>query len=193
MPRWVTAALVTLLAACGGRTGGPRGDPLEVVRAAPERTLRHATARVDAAAPDARSGGPVRLGDPRPGLPVTGPGSPAAYPELSFTTAVVDLVRGAAEAVPYGGTAVRGVSTFRYETVIEVDQAVRATPQERRATLEELAGRLRAPAFYADVWVDGEGRLRRVQLPVEKTVRRPGSRERRVPKVVTVDYFDFSG
>jgi len=105
---------------------------------------------------------------------------------------LVDLVRGALEVVSYGGTAVREASTFRYETVIDVEAAVRATPGARRAAVRALADRLRSSAFYADVWVDGEGRIRRVQVPVEKTTKRPGNRDRSKPRLITVDLFDFA-
>ena len=105
---------------------------------------------------------------------------------------VVDLVRGAVEVVSYGGTAVREASTFRYEIVIDVEAAVRATPEGRKAAVRHLADRLGAAAFYADVWVDGEGRIRRVQLPVDKTVQRPGNRDRSRPRLITVDLFAFA-
>ena len=189
MRRWLTA-LVLLPAACAGGGGAPRGDPLAVVRAAPDRTFAHAAARVEAAAPDASSAGRVRLADPDARLQTSGP-DPGDYPELSQPLALVDLVRGAVEVRPYGGTAVRGASTFRYETVIDVARAVRETPETRRPRVGAFADLLKASSFYADVWVDGRGRLRRVQVPVEKTPRRPGSRERGTPRLITVDLFDF--
>lgn len=191
MRRWFAALLVPALAVCGGTTAGSRGEPEAVVGAAPDRTIDHGTAQVEAAAPDASSAGRLRLSDPGAHLQPAGPGPGHAYPELDQPLAVVDLVRGAVEVVSYGGTAVRGVSTFRYETLIDVDRAIRSTPPERREALHAFADRLPARTFYADVWVDGEGRIRRVQLPVDKTAERPGSRERAKPRLVTVDLFDY--
>jgi hypothetical protein len=133
----------------------------------------------------------VRFPGPGAELQPTGPGSGKDYPELRHPLALVDLVRGALEVVSYGGTAVRDASTFRYETVIDVEAAVRATPDERKAAVRAMADRLGAPAFYADVWVDAEGRIRRVQVPVEKTVERPGNRDRSRPRLITVDFFAF--
>lgn len=194
MRRWfpvlLVPGLVALLGACGTETGR-RADPDTVVRSAPDRTLAETAAQVEAAAPDASSGGRVRLGDPEAQLQLSGPGASHDYPELGHPSAVVDLVRGAVEVVSYGGAAVRDASTFRYETVIDVERAVRATPDARQAAVRALADRLRAPTFYADVWVDGEGRLRRVQMPVAKTTKRPGFRDRSRPSLVTVDFFAF--
>ena len=191
MRRWFALLLLPALAACGGTTAGSAGEPEVVVGAAPDRTIEQATARVEAAAPDASSAGRLRLSDAGARLQPSGPGPDHHYPELSQPLAVVDLVRGAMHMVSYGGTAVRGVSTFRYETLIDVDRAIRSTPEARREALRAFADRLSARSFYADVWVDGQGRIRRVQLPVEKTAQRPGSRDRRKPKLVTVDLFDY--
>ena len=191
MPRWPTALLLVLLAGCGAGTEGPRGRPEAVVGAAPDRTFEQATVRVEAAAPDASSAGTVRLGDAEARLRPVGPSPAGTYPELDQPLAVLDLVRGATDVVPYGGTAVRGASSFRYETMIHVDRALLRTPEPRRAALRALADRLGAPAFYADVWVDGRGRIRRVQVPVDKTTQRPGARDRRIPRLVTVDFFDY--
>ncbi len=193
MRRSFAALLVAALGACGGASAGPSGDPEAVVGAAADRTIQGATAQVEAAAPDASSSGRLRLSDPEARLHPTGPGAAKGYPELSHPLAVVDLVRGALEVVSYGGTAVRGTSTFRYETLIDVDLAIRSTSEARREALRGFADQLPARVFYADVWVDGEGRIRRVQLPVDKTLERPGSRDRRRPRLVTVDFFDYRG
>jgi hypothetical protein len=183
--------LVTVPGACGAdRTGGPRGAPEAIVRRAPDRTLAEGTARVEAAAPGAQSRGRLRLDEPGQ-LRLAGRQAAKGYPELAHPLAVVDLVRGAVAVEPYGGIAVRGVSTFRYETVLNVERALRATPADRLPRVEAVARMLGAPAFYADVWVDSQGRLRRVQVPVVKTTQRPETRDRRTPDLITVDLFDF--
>ncbi|HEX2064373.1 MAG TPA: hypothetical protein VHE80_08125 [Acidimicrobiales bacterium] len=198
MSRWlqltgpIAVAALTVASGCGPDGDTPvRGEPEAVVRRAPDRTLAAAVARVEGAAPGARSRGEVELDDPSRRLPLTGRRAAQGYPELSYPAAVVDLVRGAVAVESYGGVAVRGVSTFRYEMVVNVERALRSTPPDRRPQVAALAGMLGAPAFYADVWVDEEGRLRRVQLPVEKTTKRPASRDRRTPDLVTIDFFDF--
>ena len=178
------------LAGCGTeRTPAARGEPEVVVRTSPDRTFQGVSARVEAAAPDASSQGEVRLDGGYQRLAVVGHGGHKGYPELEEPLALVDLVRGAVSVVSYGGTAVRGTSTFRYQLVIDTEKAIAASPPHRQAALRAFAGRLGPALFYADVWIDGQGRLRRVQLPIEKTTRRPVRRE--APRLVTVDLFDF--
>jgi len=193
--RWVAlAALVATAAmgACGeGRSGGPRGEPEVVVRSSPDRTFAATAVSLDASAADAQSTARVVLVDPPTALEVRGPGPAADYPELADPLALVDMVRGAVAVEPYGGQAIRGVSSFRYELVVNVDRALAASPSHRRDEVAALAGRMGRPSFYADVWVDGDGRLRRIQVPVDKATKRPGNRDRNTPAVVTVDLFDY--
>ncbi|MGH9157166.1 MAG: hypothetical protein ACRD1K_15305 [Acidimicrobiales bacterium] len=189
----VTVGLV-ILAACGqGRTGGPRGEPAAVVRSAPDLTFGAGAASLEASAADAQSTARVTFASPPASLDVRGPGrSSDDYPELADPLALVDMVRGAVEVVSYGGVSVRGVSTFRYELLVNVERALVATPDQRRDRVTALAGRFASPTFYADVWVDGAGRVSRVQVPVDKSIGRPGNRDRTTPAVVTVDLFDYS-
>lgn len=188
----LAAAALLGVAACGSdRTGGPRGEPVAVVDAAPDRTIAAGRARFDATAPDAARSGTVVFDGGETTGEATGPNA-GAHPELADPGSVVDLVRGAISPVAYGGAAVRGVSTFRYEVVINVERSVAETPPARRARMEEFARALGGAALYADVWIDGDGRLVRVQLPVEKTTQRPPDRARELPRLITVDYFDFT-
>lgn len=186
-----TAALVGG-AACGSdRTGGPRGEPAAVVDAAPDRTFAAGRASFDATGPDAARSGTVDFAAGVATGETTGVNT-GGHPELADPVSVVDLVRGAISPVAYGGAAVRGESTFRYEIVINVERSVAETPPARRARMEEFARVLGGPALYADVWIDAAGRLRRVQLPVEKTTQRPPDRARELPRLITVDFSDFA-
>ena len=190
--RVASVALAVAVAgpACGSdRTGGPEGEPQEVVDAAPDRTLRAGSAKFEAGAPDARRTGEVDFGSPE----VAAGDEVTPYPELNDPRSVVDLVRGAIAAESYGGAAVRGVSTFRYEAVVNVERAVAETPAERRPAMQEFARSLGAPAFYVDLWIDGEGRLRRVQIPREHVTERPEARSKVLPQFLTVDFFEFAG
>lgn len=195
MARWDSLLLVVAVTlgatACGAdRTGGPRGDPQAVVDAAPDHTVAAGGASFDATTPDGTRSGAVTFGADGT---ASGRATGRDQPELSDPASVVDLVRGALSSVAYGGAAVRGTSTFRYETVINVERAVAETPTDRRPRMEAFAQALGAPAFYADVWIDGKGRLRRVQVPVEKTTERPPDRAKVLPRLVTVDFFDYDG
>lgn len=197
MRRWdsyfVAVAVALGGVACGNdRTGGPRGAPQAVVDAAADSTVAAGGAAFDATAPDAERKGFVAFG---PAAKVTGAldgRNATTHPELADPASVVDLVRGALGSVAYGGAAVRGSSTFRYEVVINVERAVAETPAASQARMEAFAAALGAPAFYADVWIDTDGRLRRIQLPVEKTTKRPPDRSKMLPRLVTVDFFNFA-
>lgn len=184
-------ALLAVLggAACGAeRTGGPRGEPQEIVDAAPDRTLAAGSARFEAGARDARRTGEIDFDAPT----VASGDDATPYPELNDPRSVVDLVRGAIAAESYGGAAVRGVSTFRYEAVVNVERAVAETPPDRRAAMADFARLVGSPAFYVDVWIDDDGRLRRVQVPRERTTHRPDARSKVIPQYLTVDFFDFA-
>lgn len=191
-------------AACGAdRTGGPKGEPAAVVDAAPDRTVAAGRARFEASAPEAQRAGTIDFDASGPSATSADGGTGTAagasggdaggHPELTDPRSVVDLVRGALAVESYGGAAVRGASTFRYEAVINVERAVLETPARRRPAMEAFARRLGADAFYVDLWIDGAGRLRRIQLPVEKGTERPAARSRALPALVTVDFFDFAG
>lgn len=187
-----TMALVTV--ACGAdRSGGPRGEPQAVVDASPDRTLTAASAEFEASAPGAVRAGRVAFDDAGGVTAETRARNTDQHAELQDPRSMVDLIRGAIAAESYGGASVRGVSTFRYEAVVNVERAVTETPTAGRARMEAFARLLGSPAFYADVWVDGDGRLRRIQLPLEKTTERPEARSKRIPQYVTVDFVDFGG
>ena len=183
------AVLVLAAAGCGAdRTGGPRGEPQEIVDAAADRTVAAGSARFEAGARDVRRTGEIDFD-----APVVATGDEATpYPELNDPRSVVDLVRGAIAAESYGGAAVRGVSTFRYEAVVNMERAVAETPPDRRPAMEEFARLVGSPAFYVDLWIDDDGRLRRVQIPVEHTTERPAARSKVIPQFLTVDFFDFA-
>lgn len=187
----ITLAVVAL-GGCGeGRSGGPRGDPEAVVRSSPDRTFAAGAASLEANAADAQSAARVVFAQPPGPLSVRGPGPAGDYPELADPLALVDMVRGAIAVESYGGQSIRGASSFRYEVVVNVDRALAVVPAVRRDEVEALAAKFGSSSFYADVWVDDEGRLRRIQVPVDKASGRPGAHERVAPPVVIVDLFDY--
>lgn len=190
----VTLAALAALGACGSdRTGGPRGDPEAVVRRSPDLTLAAGAASVDVSAPDARTLGRLRLDGSKADLTVTGPGKVKNYPELDDPLGLVELIRGAVGVESYGGVAVRGVSTFRYELNVNVERALAMVEPGRRQAVAAFAGRLNGDGFYADVWVDSAGRLRRIQVPVDKMSGRPAAHERKLPSLISVDLFEYTG
>ena len=159
-----------MVAACGGdRSGGPKGAPSAVVRDAPDKTVATRRARVHAAGPGVTSDGTVDFANRRSDVRVQGPQAATAGPELRDPVVVVDLVRSVAEIEPYGGAEVRGVSTIKYE--LEVDY--------------------QGERFFADVWIDGDGRIRRVLVPTDKAKDRPKRDDPDRLDLITVDFFGF--
>lgn len=193
--RWaapMAAMALVLGGGCGGGGApGPTGSAEEVVRAAPDASAAAGRVGVDAAGPDAESTGTLDLRTGVASLRFGGTVGATPPPEVTDPGAVLDLIRGAVDIHSYGGQAIRGVATFRYEAVVNVERALATVPASRRPALEALTAKLGVPAFYVDVWVDGGRRIRRIQVPVAKTTQRPSSRDRAKPDLITVDYFDY--
>jgi hypothetical protein len=169
-----------VLAACGAdRTGGPRGDPTAVVGKAPDLTVAARTARVVVATPNAKADGTIDFGTAQATMrvrPLT-----ASGPALTKPALAIDVVRAAVSVRSYGGQEVQGASTIKYE----VDVAPSA------ALASQLGGGLRRETFYADVFVDSQGRVRRVVIPLDLNERRPSDTHVILAKLVTIDFYDF--
>lgn len=221
------AALVVVAAAsmsgCGASGSGvSAAGALEVVRAAPDRTIAAGTARFRAAAGPSSLEGVVDLvsgrAQARLRTPETGDGAglpveldyarayvdglppapaagvappwllgPGAQPGNPLTA--LDLLRGAVEAEPYGGTALYSVPTFRYQITVDRAAAVVALGERRGpAVIAATTGTGQLPA---DVWLDAEGRVRRVQFGNDLAVATTTTDRRGFPVATTVDLFDF--
>jgi hypothetical protein len=175
--------------ACGSdRTGGPRGLAVDVVAAAPAATRAAGSARFEVAVPTTGVAGEVDLeaGREDPDRPF-----PSVIPEHARPLAAVALVAGAVEVEPYGGQGIRGVSTFRYEVEISPERAARLATGPERDVIERLARSTEAPTIFGDLWIDSEGRLARVQIPLDPEEARPRGDSKATVKVVTVDLFDY--
>ena len=164
-------ALAAAVAACGAdRSGGPKGSPSAVVGAAPERTVAARRATVHAAGPGVVSEGTVDFVGRRSEVRVEGPKASTAGVELRDPVTVVDLVRSVVEIEPYGGAEVRGASTIKYELEVVGSGGQR---------------------HFADVWIDSDGRIRRVLVPTDKTKPRPTRDDPSRLDLITVDFYGF--
>lgn len=172
---------------------GPTGSPATVVSAAPDVTFATGSARVVGAAPGISATGIVMFGEPVPALTVAGPKKDQAAPYgVLQPVAVLDLLRGVVAVRSYGGAEVQGIGTKRYEVDIDIAKASKATPVDRRADLHLLDGKLGDDnLLWADVFVDGAGRVRRILLPVHTDAERPYGEDKNIPRLVSVDYSDF--
>lgn len=131
----------------------PTGEPLTVVRSAPDVTMAAGTITVFVESPRTSLEASVDLGREE---------GPAEVRERAL--AALELARSATEAMPYGGQQVRGASTMRYE--IETDDGAEA-----------------------DIWIDVEGRARRVQVvdgPLDADP--PPTQPNGLAALVTIDF-----
>jgi hypothetical protein len=188
---------VALVGACGSGKGdpGPTGKPSDVVAAAPDITFQSLSAHVVGAAPGYNAVGLVRFGQPEPKFTITGlkKDKPAPFGVLQ-PGAVIDLLRGVVHVTSYGGAQVQGAGTKRYEVDIDLFKAIAATPEPRRAVLHLLDGAVGTDnQIWADVFIDSNGRVRRVLLPVHTEAERPYGEDKHIPQLVSVDYSDFGG
>ena len=174
--------------ACGSEDdSGPRGTPSAVVGQAPRRTEAAGSAKVASFAPGLRGTGTIdlRTGTAR----VTSEGPGAANPFVSDPALAIDVVRGAVRIEQFGGVGVQGVGTMMYELDVDPAKAEAAAPAARRA---RLAAVLPATQFYANVFIDTQGRIRRVLLPVDLTVPRQYGDSKITNEEMTVDFFAFA-
>jgi len=103
---------------------------------------------------------------------------------------MLDALRGVTAVESYGGNLVRGSAAFRYTTKVDLARAVRATPPERRAPLQSAIDS-GASLLEVDVWIDPEGRVRRIQAGNDPRERTTTTDRRGLPFVTTIDLFDF--
>ncbi|MBW3537455.1 MAG: hypothetical protein KY395_06780 [Actinobacteria bacterium] len=161
---WRGSSAVLFVIVLAGALGGcasdqprvPTGDPLSVVKAAPEQTTSAGPVTVVVSAPDEDLEGRVDL--------ATGEGPLEVRRHADIA---LERVGRAAKAVPYGGQQVRGASTMRYEVTT-------------------------AEGSRIDVWIDVEGRVRRVELPDAPAdappEASPPTQPNGLPALVTVDF-----
>jgi hypothetical protein len=76
----------------------------------------------------------------------------------------VAFLRGTVDALPYGGQEVEGVSTFRYSVHIDLGLAASSSPPSQRAALAAAAAAIGPVLWPADVWIDQQGRVARIEL-----------------------------
>ncbi len=76
----------------------------------------------------------------------------------------VAFLRGATRVAPYGGEEVRGVNTYRYTLEVDLPTAISASPPDQRPELEAAAAAIGPVRWPADVWLDAQGRVRRLQM-----------------------------
>ena len=80
-------------------------------------------------------------------------------------------LRGVSDDVTeVGEEELRGTKTTHYKLTINVDKAIEETPEAQREMLRSTLEKLGVESFPAEVWIDDDGRLRKMiqQVPIEQ-------------------------
>jgi hypothetical protein len=123
--------------------------------------------------------------------------SSVAQSQPSDPTQALDYLRGASSRITtVGHAAVRGVPTTKYRVTVDLNRAAASLGPDRRAVLRQLIDQLGLkPAFPVEVWVDAQGRVRRMHLVLDYSPPNPPPNVARgsLPSSVdlTMELFDF--
>lgn len=97
----------------------------------------------------------------------------------------LDYLLGAKDAKAAGKEDVRGEPTDKYTVTIDLEDAIDALPEGERQALERSTASLKEKEFPAEVWLDGQGRLRRLRYGIG------GEGDKPSPITSTIELFDF--
>jgi hypothetical protein len=111
-------------------------------------------------------------------------------------SAGLQYLRGASDSVrTVGKESIRGVRTTWYEATVDVEKAAAGAPAVQQRTIRSAKELFGISTIPTDVWIDGDGRVRRMKQSIDYSAA--GSSERfpagSLPKSmeVTVEFYDF--
>ncbi len=104
--------------------------------------------------------------------------------------AAVDLVRGASRVTVFGGLQVQATSTIRYDVFSDPVAASRAASPATAPRLLALAGQV-SHSIRVDVYVDGDRRIRRLEVPEDLRSATPVTRPDTNRVSATIDFVRF--
>ena len=84
-----------------------------------------------------------------------------------LSQALAFLERGASGMAKVGSERVRGADTTHYRGTLDLGQVAADLPEDARASVDAAVAALGTMTVPADVWLDGDGRMRKVRLAVE--------------------------
>ncbi len=83
-------------------------------------------------------------------------------------TAALNYLRGVTDRVQVvGRDDVRGQATTHYKALIDLKKAAREVPSQLKDDITQIIGQLGRETIDSDVWIDDEGRLRKLQYSVD--------------------------
>lgn len=106
-------------------------------------------------------------------------------------TYALDNLRGATNVTVVGDERVRGEKTKHYRATVDIAKAVDAAPSDAREALKRANDFLGNQTIPADIWLDTEGRLRKLQYTVDPSKSgAPGSGDAGKP-TFTYELYEF--
>lgn len=111
-------------------------------------------------------------------------------------TAALNYLRGVTDDIKVvGKEEVRGASTTHYKAVVDLRKAAREVPADLKDDIAQIAEQLGSDTIDTDVWIDTEGRLRKLQYAVDVSkVEVPTKKGEPAPDgtlTATFELFDF--
>lgn len=109
----------------------------------------------------------------------------------SDPTQALHFLLGASRDVrDLGKEVIRGVATSHYRLTLDLRKAARQVPDSAQESYDTLLDMLESPLIPAEVWIDDEGRLRKMTF-TETIASGPGAAEGDVTVEMTMEYYDF--
>jgi hypothetical protein len=112
--------------------------------------------------------------------------------QSSDPTTVLQYLRGSGEVTEVGREQVRGVDTTRYRATLDLTKAREHVREEARQAYDQATAQLGVDTLPADVWVDEEGRLRKLTFAVDLSkVQTPSDVQASGTYRMTMELYDF--
>jgi len=100
---------------------------------------------------------------------------------------VLQALRGVADVREVGHDVVRGVDTTHYAANVDLQRAIASTPSQDRNDARRALGMLGSTTIPIDVWVDAQGRARRMTVHADTSALGVSGRA----FTMTVELYDF--
>jgi hypothetical protein len=109
--------------------------------------------------------------------------------QTSDPTAGLNFLRGASGPITtVGDESVRGVATTRYRTTVDPNKAMAQLGADERGIVQQMLKQLGTSPV--DVWIDGQGRVRRVQNSLSFSTSGPSTNGLK-SLASTTEFYDF--
>lgn len=122
--------------------------------------------------------------------------SSLAQAQSSDPTQALQYLRGAGNDVKEVGTdTLRGDKVTKYHVIVDLKQAAAKAPEAQRKALEQVAQLYSDPTIPMDVWVDADGRMRKLTYSLDlSTVHVPNNQGAPAPQgtmTIEMELWDF--